>query len=163
MRKISISINKFISSYLAVHLRKALRLKFLNTMLSVFDVINTEYVAWRDEAVIKAKVTGETMSLEWYLNYMCGSGTAITIETAGLTGVTAGIISSEPSLYLVAGIQSSEPTKYKSAGFKGEDTIWGTKTFIVKVPTAYSAYSDTIISIVNSFRAAGKSFKIVLY
>jgi hypothetical protein len=163
IRKISVDVIKFVGNYLPVHKRKTLRLNFLRTLLSIFDTLRIEYMLWRDEAVIKAYVTGETMSIEWYLNYICGTGTAITIETAGVSGVAAGVLATEPSIYMVAGVLASEPAKYTSVGFPGENTLWGTKTFIVKVPTASSGWSPTITAIVNNYRAAGKSFKIVLY
>ena len=163
VRKINVDILKAVGNYLPVHKRKPLRLNLLRTMMSVFYTMRTEYMLWRDEAITKAYVTGETMSIEWYLNYLCSSGSGIYIETAGASGVAAGIILTETSIYVVGGIISSEPTKYVSAGLYGENSIWGTKSFIVYIPTAASGYNDLITSVVNVYRSAGHTFKIVLY
>ena len=163
IRKINITIPDFVKNYLPIHKRKNVRLNFLYSLTYVFDIIKSEYIIWRDEAVTRAYVTGETMSMEWYLNSVCGSGTGITIETAGASGVNAGLYATEPSTYISAGLYATESGSYGSVGLPGESTLYGTKTFIVKVPTAYSAWNDTIIAIVNTYRAAGKSFKIVLY
>ena len=163
IRKINFTVENFIKNYLPIAKRKPIRLNYLSSLLFVFATLRSEYMAWRDEAIIRANVTGETMSLEWYLNYICASGTGITIETAGLSGLRAGIESTELAYYVAAGIESTEPTRYVSIGFPGESTLWGTKSFIVKVPTAFSSWSAIITSIVNSYRMAGHSFKIVLY
>ena len=152
LRRINISINKFIVNYLPIRLRKPNRKNLLYSLNVVFNVIHGEMQAWRDDAIVRARVTGETMSIEWHLNDLYGSGTDIYIETAGVSGVPAGIQSSEVNSYLIAGIQSSEASYYTSCGLFGEDGVFGTKKFVVYVPSYLSAYQEEITSIVNTYR-----------
>jgi hypothetical protein len=164
IRKISIDIAGFIVNYLPIQKRTPVRIAFLKTILSVLiDIWNT-YVAWRNETIIKANTSGETISIEWYLNYIVGASIGdIYIETAGVSGASVGLQVAEPLVYVDAGIEASEPTEYYAVGLPGEGSVFGTKTFAVYVPNAYMAYIDKIKAAVNSYKAAGKSYLIIEY
>lgn len=163
IRKISIAVNLFLENYLPIHKRLPIRLDFLKLLHSTLDLISTEFIQFRNGAIVKAYVSGETKSIEWYLNNYFNTGNAITIDTAGISGLGAGITTIEPTAYQSAGIESSEPTAFVANGYLNEMSIYGTKTFIVNVPAAMVGFSAQIEAIVNSYRAAGKTFKIVLY
>jgi hypothetical protein len=164
IRKISIDVAGFLENYLPIKKRTPIRLAFLKTLMSALgDVWNT-YVVWRNETIIKANTTGETISLEWYLNYIVGASIGdIYIETAGVSGVSVGLQTAEPLIYVDAGIQSSEPTEYYAVGLLGEGSVFGTKTFAVYVPSAFMPFVEKIKAAVNSYKAAGKSFLIIEY
>jgi hypothetical protein len=162
IRRLNINKDIFVRNYLPVHKRKSTRLNWLYTLAGVFGSLWNAFGVWRDEAIIKANVNGETIALEWYLNYIVG-GTGIYIETAGASGVAVGLQATEPTIYMNAGIESSEPTTFYKVGLIGETDDFGTKTFVVYVPTGYMSEINIIKSIVNTYRAAGKSFKIKSY
>jgi hypothetical protein len=163
IRSISISIVKFATNYMPVHKRKPVRLNLLTILLSIYQTILAEFESYRQEATTKAQVTGETMSIEWYLNEITGAGGGITIESMGATGVSAGIKNIEPTIYITAGLNASEPNSFALISLKNEASHFGTKKFVVYVPISYMGYYEQIIKAVNSYRAVGKTFKIIEY
>ena len=164
IRKISITIEEFIRIWLPTEKRQASRVGFLRGLLAPFQVAMLQYLEWRDETIIKAKVTGETMSLTWYLNYLFDpTDKGIYIETATVSGLAAGDEVAEPSVFFVAGDEVAEPAQYAIIGAQGEDTNFGIYSFAVFVPAAIANTNTEIRAIVNCYRFAGKSFKIIRY
>jgi hypothetical protein len=80
IRNINISIVKFATNYMPVHKRKPVRLNFFTILLSIYQTILAEFESYRMDATKRAQVTGETMSMEWYLNEITGAGGGITME-----------------------------------------------------------------------------------
>jgi hypothetical protein len=164
IRKIKINIDAAIAGYVPVEKRDVPRIKFLRALLVPFTIMMGEFIAWRDVSITRARVTVETASIEWYLNQLfTGGGTTITIETAGISGVTAGVEVTESGLYIVAGVEASEAAKYKVVGMTGEGLLYGTASFVVNVPNSLAAQKSAIVKVVNQYRLAGKTFKIVFY
>jgi hypothetical protein len=63
--------------------------------------------------------------------------------------------------YLSAGLAISEPNNYTLISLPNEASHFGTKKFVVYVPSAYMGFYEIIIKAVNTYRAAGKTFKII--
>lgn len=163
IKKISISIDKWIYAWMTPHWRKTSRLALYGVLMTPFTVMMSEFITWRDEAIIKANVTGETIALEWYLNRLFDATLKrITIHTNTDQGLQMGIRGTEPAKYQTMGKRGTEPTKYKTMTRVGEDAIVGTYDFGVTIPAAISAQEDDIRSIINQFRLAGKKYTIII-
>ena len=160
IRLLNIHVNNFIYGWTPAHKRLNIRLQLFTKLMTPFTVMMAEYVAWRDAQVTAAQVTGETLSLQWYLNQLFDVTNSITIETSPASGVLAGLVSI-PESPIVAG-QVSVPETPVTAGLSiGTDTpIYYGKSFVVNVPTALTAQQDAIKAVVKKYKAAGKSFRI---
>ena len=89
---IAINILNYIIQRLPHHKRKPDRITFLQILTFPFVKIWEEWETWRDRQITRAYVCNETMSLEWYLNYLFNNGGIdITIVTAQPGGVGLGI------------------------------------------------------------------------
>ena len=165
IKRNNIAVDNFIENYIPIRLRKVLRLIVLRIIFSPIKTLSNEYQIWREESVTRAYVTGETMSMEWYLNLIMSSGTDIYIESAGVSGVPIGLetIPTELGIYLNAGLEASEAVNYFSVPLVGEDTLFGNASFVVYVPVALAGSEALIVSIVNQYKAAGKIYKIIYY
>lgn len=163
IRRYRISLLIWVTSWLRPHWRTADRITLYKTALKPFGVINDDYLGWRDEAIIKANVTGETIALEWYLNRLFDSILKrITIKTNTDQGLQMGIRGTEPTKYQTMGIRGTEPTKYKTMTRVAEDPDVGFYDFGVTIPAAISAQEDDIKAIINQFRLAGKKYIIIV-
>jgi hypothetical protein len=162
IRKLRITVNNFIRNELPSHLRGyADMLTFFRGLMAPLKAIADEWVIFRDASITRARVTGETASLTWYLNELFDNVTrGIYIDTAGLSGVAAGDEVIEPTVYVVAGDELTEPTVYAVAGIDGEGTDFQGRSFCVFVPTAVAASDNDISAIVRQYKLAGKTFII---
>jgi hypothetical protein len=162
IRRFSIRVTDYVRNELPAHLRGGSSLlAFFRALLAPLGAIADEWKAWRETSITRARVTAETKSLEWYLNEKFpNTGDQIYIETAGLSGVSAGIAATEPTKYFVAGIESSEPAKYTVIGLKGEDTGFVGVSFIVFVPAVLAGSVNAIAATVQEYRYAGKKFSV---
>ena len=163
MRKLYLHIGDFVYGWIPADKRLNIRLQLFTKLVTPFKVMMDEYVAWRDTKITAAQVTGETSSLQWYLNLLFDpTNQGISIETAPVSGVAAGVFSfSEP--YIVAGATSeSSGSLYSVITPKSEVPVYGTNSFVVYVPTALTAQQEAIKTVVRKYKAAGKSFKIIL-
>ena len=71
IRRISIDILNYLeNNILPPHKRQTNRLAFLKGLLQPLQDASTAYNVWRDDIIIRASVTGQTASLQWYLNYV---------------------------------------------------------------------------------------------
>lgn len=162
IRKFKITVTDLVRNETPSHLRKyPSQLAFFRGLLAPFVSQSQAFSAFRDAAVTQARVSSESISLEWYLNERFDTvQRRIAIQTAGPSGVVAGIADTEPTLYFVAGIEGSEPTKYKVIGLKGEDTGFLDNSFLVYVPISLSASGNSIAGVVRQYKLAGKKFLI---
>lgn len=161
---IRISLDSYIYQYLPPHKRTAGRVEFLNTLLDPFKTINEEWITFRDQAVTAAYVTAETISLEWYLNELFDpTNREIYIETNEGAGVPIGLRATEPDEMIPIGLRATEAADMYAIPLKGETSQLERASFGVFIPEALEAKENEIIGVVNSYKLAGKTFKIITF
>lgn len=164
IRKFRVTVKMFIKQYLPGFLRTAERLKSYCILLYPFEVLNDEWVTYRDQSVTRANVSFETGSLEWYLNELYDpTERRIYIETNDDDGLEFGLSDTEPDDFQEIGLSGSEPDDFVEIPLKGEHPDFGFKSFGVYVPTDIIAQAEAIKSVVNNYRWAGKTFTTVEY
>lgn len=164
VRKFKINVRRFVNIHLIPALRKNIRLEMYAQLLSPFTMINDEWVTYRNKSTTRAKVNGESISLEWYLNYLFDTDLQrIYIDTNDLDGVQFGISATEPDDYQELGIQATEPAAKVAFPFYGESSDIGRYSFGVFIPAALSSSEDDIKDVVNNYRIAGKTFTIIQF
>ena len=161
---------QYLVNWTKYHWRTLDRITFYQILLLPFSFIWDEWVVWRDAAITRANVTGETMSLEWYLNFLFnGGGIDIYIETAGSGGIPLGLEAlggAEAALFETEGLEAlggAEAAAFVVYPLYGEDLLTGTASFAVYVPNALIAFNDQIKGVVNNYRYAGNTFVIINY
>ena len=161
IRSFVITVADFVRAFLPPHMRQTNRLALFRALAAPFATMSTDWDAFRDASITAVNVTGETASLQWYLNQLYDPTLRrIVIETAPPAGVVAGL-TTETTLYLVAGLTTETPPRFVSAGLPSEAPVFGLFDFIVKRPAALTSADAGITKTTNSYRAAGKLFKIV--
>lgn len=160
IRRISVSIYRFLQQYLYTEIRLPHTIKLFDVLLHPFSLMMAEYKAWRNEAIIKANITISKGSVEWYLNYLFDTTLQrIYIENNKGGGVIMGIEATETAMYQIMGIEATEPTLYVIMTIDGEDDDMGLSSFGVFVPTALISQADAISGIVNLYTI--KDFVII--
>jgi hypothetical protein len=160
MRKLFIHIGDFVYGWIPAHKRLTIRIQLFTKLMTPFTVMMAEYVTWRDASVTAAQVTGETLSLQWYLNQLFDVTNSITIETAPVSGVLAGLVSIPESPIVAGQVSVSETPVTVGLSIGTDIPIYYGKSFVVNVPTALTAQQDAIKAVVKKYKAAGKSFRI---
>lgn len=134
-------------------------------LFSPFTKLMLDHISWRNASITRAYVSGETISLQWYLNKLFDPfKQRVRIETATVTGVLAGISTdpNEEDYFFVAGMAASEPNRYTIIPIPGEDSIFGNASFGVFVPASFTSRQTTALSgTVKTYKMAGKSFVII--
>lgn len=164
IRKFSFTIKNIIFAYLPPYKRRPNRLKLLGVLLYPLTIIMQEYKAWRDEAIIKATVTIEKGSIEWYLNYLFDPvEQRIYIETNNAEGVLMGLRATEVLDFQLMGLRATEPTDFVAFSNRGEHPVLGFASFGVFIPTDLAAQADAISGVMRIYKLGGKTFKIIQY
>lgn len=163
IRKFSITIKKFVRAYLPMHKRQTNRLKlFADVLTYPFTLMMAEFKAWRDEAIIKATVTIEKTSIEWYLNRQFDPVLQrIYINTNNAEGVIMGNRATEPDDFQLMGNRATEPDDYVIFSNRGEHPAIGYASFGVYIPSALSSSKEAIAALMRVYKLAGKSFVII--
>lgn len=162
IRKFRISIDKFTYQYLEPEWRLPNILLLFKVVLYPFQVMMDEYIAYRDAAIIKANVSCETMSIEWYLNELFDNELRrITIDTATSDGVYIRNEGEAPDNPLYLGNEATEPARFEYLYNPGEHVNFEGKSFAVFIPASLAGVKDQIRGITNIYRNAGKTFTII--
>lgn len=162
IRQLEIDVPNFINNWLPVHQRLVNRLSFLQVVLAPFTIMMAEYKAWRDKSITRAYVSGQKISMEWYLNELFDpTNRDIYIDSPDNTGTLVALIA-EGAPALTVGLQS-EPTEvgdFVMVPLPYEDVATGNADFVVYVPIAYIAEEPAIRMVVLNYKLAGKRFVV---
>lgn len=162
--KLTWTLENFIRAYLPPEDRKDNIISYHKMLLKPLDTLVQDYLAWRDEELIKSVVSAEKGSLEWYLNYRFDPvDQQIYIVRNQGVGIEIGIDeATEPAYYAYVGIDfATEPASYEDIPLKGEDVTVGIYKFGVFIPTALSALTDEIRGVVNVYNSSDKDYTII--
>lgn len=155
-----VNIDNFVRGYLPPEKRLTnyiLNGKILNAPLS--QVVE-DFLSWRDDVIMRAKVTGQHQSLEWYLNEKFdNTERRITTETNYGTGLPMGLRDDE-DVVTPMGDRVAEDVATPMRRH-GEHPTYGFANFGVNIPAALTDSTDDIKGVVDTYRLAGKTFVIV--
>jgi len=161
IRQISISVPDFINNWLPVHRRKNVWLSFLQVLLIPFRVMMAEYKTWRDANITRSYVSGQTISMEWYLNELYDPiDREIRILTADPSGFLVAL-QVESSPVMLVGLQPAEATVFEYVPLPAEDVTFGNLDFLVQAPISLMNIEPAIVKIVNNYKLAGKRYTII--
>lgn len=152
-------IYKFLERMLPAHQRQTNRMKLFWWPLKGLQAEWDNYKEWRKDAMFRANITGQLMSLETFLNkYVEGSNGGISIIEEDDQGVWCGL-EIEATDEMELGIEATEPDNYIELAIKGEEGTSLPVNFRVIAPE--TANTQQINEYVNQFKTAGKSFDII--
>lgn len=150
---------KFLERMLPVHKRRPNRLKLFWWPLKSIQSIWDDFKVWRKDVLFRTNITGQTMSLEVYLNkYVEGANNGISIYESEDSGLWVGL-EAEADEVLEVGLEAAEPTDYIEISIEGEAGTALPVSFRVIAPP--TANVEQIKEYVNYFKIAGKSFDVV--
>lgn len=161
MRLFRITVPQYVYNRLPVRKRTPVRVAFFQRLFTPFAVLMNEWINWRDRANTALRVTGETLSLQWYLNSLFDpTDRRIEIESAGLSGVNAGYEVTQNAYFMAAGVEGVQSGV--AVGLPGQDVVYGNVSFVVKVPyVVYVTQLYAVSHVVKTYKAGGKSFAII--
>lgn len=164
MRRLFIDIADFVYGWLPTHKLQAVRIQFFTKLQLPFVTLMNDYISWRDAKITASKVTGETLSIQWYLNQLFDPiANSITIESIGVSGLSAGLETGGED-YVSAGNEGETPDTYAVAGLSNADyPPFNDKSFIVNIPSSLASQQEAIKQVVATYKCAGKSYKIILF
>lgn len=157
-----ISVDKYIYQYLKPVDRKPTVVSFFNIIYSPLNDLMDAWVDYRDESIVKATVTSQHKSLQWFLNrqYDPTLKRIFTI-TANDDGVEAGRFDTEPLRSFEAGRFDTEVARSQETRRYGESGATQNYDFAVYIPSDISGSTNDIISTVDTYREAGISFTVI--
>ena len=161
IRRISIDIFNYLeNNILPPHKRQPIRLSFLRGLLQPVYDASVAYNVWRDDIIIRATVTGQTLSLQWYLNYVLDATEKRILIIHGTIVGEPLSLRSEAGTHFQMSLRSEAGTA-KSLKLKGEHVT--TLPFDFRVLAPASVDQGQVKKIVDTYRQQGRKFDIVTF
>lgn len=160
IRTITIDVLNLIILLLPPKKRQAKRVAWLQGLANQFHVNEQAFYGWRDEMTIRAMVTGETASLQWYLNHLYDPALQrILIIDSVDTGIYVSLNEPDGANPVVMGIDRiTEPDAPYIVGLRGENSSSLPVDFRVLVPVGVNV--TMVHATVKLYNMAHKSFDI---
>lgn len=159
---VDFDIRSFLESQLPRHKRQPNRTMLYMWPLKELESLFEGFKQFREEMAYKANVTGETLSLESYMNKAVQGaygGIKIVDEVDGGVWVSDSVLGTD---YVEAGFSGSEPTEYVEVA-----VTWGEGGTLLDVNFKVYAPEDSdqkkIKAIVDEYKLAGMEYKIETY
>ena len=141
------------------HKRQAKRLTWLNALTYPLVQLMGNFLSFRQDAMIRFTVTGQTISLQWYLNYLLDVELQrILIVNDVFGGFTIGLRREGPAVAKTFGLSTEIPNEPQSIPLHGENPASLPFDFRVIIPT--SVEPAQVQGIVNKYKLAGRSYDI---
>lgn len=158
IRRLTIDmLNYVIEVVLPPHKRQALRSAFIKGLVYPLQQDSEAYNTWVNESIIKATVSGQTGSLQWYLNYRFDPDLKrIQIIHGIITGVPLSLSAEAGSKFRLS--LSSEAGSSKGLKLTGENISSIEKDFRVLVPE--SVDEGQLRQVIDTYRERGKLYDL---
>jgi len=158
IRRLSINILNYAADVaMPPHKRQAVRIAFIKGLLYPLQEDSEAYNTWVSESIIKAMVTGQTGSLQWYLNYKFDPDLKrIQIIHGELTGVPMSLEAESGSKFRLSLV--SEDGSKQALKLTGENISSIAKDFRVLMPDTVD--EGQLRSVVDTYRQRGKLYDI---
>lgn len=161
IRKIRIGSLDSIVLFLPKHKRQIYRIAFLKGLLAGYNTNENEYYAWRDELIIRAKVNGQTASLQWYLNHVYDPVQQRILITDTVPVGDGISLESENIDSIVAGLETITGESGLAFYLEGESNGSLPKDFRVLSPSTVNV--GQLKSTIDLYNIAHKSYDVVLF
>lgn len=158
MKFFKINISNFAKQYLGVDYDF---LDWVKVLLNPLSTSVDEYDLWRKNRFYLIHITSQVVSLNGYLNDRFDPvNRTIFISNGNQNAIGTWIaLESETTPYFALGFVSEDQGQFISLEAESPYSI----DFIVNIPLSLINQSPQIISAVNQYRLAGKSFSIVTF
>ncbi len=158
-RMIKITIPAFVTNMLPPHKRQTSRLAWLNALTYPLVQLMGDYLSFRQDALIRFTVTGQTISLQWYLNYLLDVELQrILIVNDQYGGFFIGLRSEGKTVAKAFGLSTETPNEPQTIPLHGENPASLPYDFRVIIPGSVDARQ--VQGIVNKYKLAGRSYDI---
>ena len=161
IRKISVGVNNGVVLFLPPHKRQSKRLAWLQGLVNPYAENEAAFYTWRDEMIIRAMVTGQKASLQWYLNHLYDPILQRIIIDDSVAVGTAVSLESEGTAWVVAGIEGTVGESGVVFALEGETTGSLPKDFRVLTPNTVN--TTQLKATVDLYNSAHKSYDIVTF
>jgi hypothetical protein len=159
-RFININFSQLVYRLLPSHKRLPKRLLLFRWPMSVLTDMFTAFKAWRFDVFYRINVTGQTLSLQNYLNYAVDNANgSILIQDYNDQGIWVQLSTEEGDSYVVDTSQAVENTHYIDVAINGEVTPLEGVDFYVYAPN--EASRGDIARVVEKYKLAGKRYEII--
>ena len=158
-RLINIDFDNLVFRLLPTHKRLPKRLLLFKWPLTLLGNLFTAFKLWRLDVFYRINVTGQTLSLQTYLNRaIAGANNNILILDYEDKGIWAQLIEEPGEAYVVAtGLAPDE--EYQEVALDGEFTPLEYIDFYVYIPS--NVNSGNVARIIEKYKLAGKRYGIV--
>ena len=158
IRRLSLDmLNYAIEVVLPPHKRQPIRSAFIKGLIYPLQQDSDAYNTWVSDSIIKATVTGQTGSLQWYLNYLFDASLQrIQIVHGVLTGVPLSLSSEAGSKFRLS--LSSEVGNKQGLKLSGENISSIPKDFRVLIPNTVDEIQ--LRKVVDTYRQCGKLYDV---
>lgn len=158
IRRLSINILNYASDVIMPpHKRQAIRTAFIKGLLFPLQEDSDAHNTWASNAIIKAMVTGQTGSLEWYLNYRFDPDLKrIQIVHGVISGIPNSLVSENGNKFRLS--LESESGSKQALKLTGENISSIPKDFRVIIPNTVD--EGQLRSVIDTYRQRGKLYDI---
>jgi hypothetical protein len=161
IRRITIATQNLVNLFLPPHKRQLVRLAWLQGLLYIYYLNEQSFYTWRDAMIVRAKVTGQKASLQWYLNYLYDATLQRILIDDSIAGGTAVSLESEGTAYIVAGLEGTMGEDGFAFYLEGESSGSTPKDFRVLTPVTVDLVQ--LAATVDLYNMAHKSYDIVTF
>ena len=159
-RFINIDFSQLVYRLLPTHKRLPKRLLLFRWPMSLLSDLFTDFKAWRFDVFYRINVTGQTLSLQNYLNYaVANANSSILIQDYNDQGIWVQLSTEEGNSYVIDASLIAEDTHYADVAMNGEVTPLEGVDFYVYAPN--EASRGDIARIVEKYKLAGKRYEII--
>jgi hypothetical protein len=161
IRRITIATQTIISLLLPPYKRQLIRLAWLQGLLYPYYEVEQTFYTWRDAMIVRAKVTGQTASLQWYLNYLYDSTLWRILIVDSVAGGIAVSLESEGTAYVVAGLEGTVGEDGVAFYLEGESSSSIPYDFRVLTPNTVDVIQ--LQATVDLYNMAHRSYDVVTF
>lgn len=158
-RLITIDFEQLVYRLLPTHKRLPKRLMLFRWPFVQLTALFNEFKAWREDVFYRINSTGQTISLQTYLNRaVAGSNNRILIQGYNDAGIWVQRSDEDGESYMSPmGIAPDET--HQPVAMQGEITPLTDVDFYVHVPSTVN--TTDVARIVNKYKLAGKRYQII--
>lgn len=156
--------------------RKPAMIAWLYRCIAPVQALHSQFVGYQNSTLRRMRVTAQTYSLEWLLNFLFNPGFVPDMTNNSIDYTNGGIwiennplqlpmvylfsdYDMQPPLYVYSESDPEYPTSYIYAW----TNYWEQYHFVVHVPASISIVESYMRAIINQYNVAGRRYIIQVY
>ena len=161
IRRISVDIINYLeTNLLPPHKRQRKRIAFLSGLLSPLAEASGAFITWRDDIIIRASVTGQIASLQWYLNEVLDPSLRRILIISGTIVGNPLSLRTEAGSHFQMSLRSEVGTA-EGMVLRGENVTSLPLDFRIAAPA--SVDQGQVKSITDTYKQSGKLYDIITF